>query len=201
MAYDDDGDEFEAHVAAVVAGNARLARLLPSGARLDEGRYSRALPPASAPRRASVLDEILADLAAQAACSAAASVESPARSRMAPPPPPLPPPPRVDDHPRPPPERLEHRDGRCCSVCLCAVARTQYSLLVPCWHVFCFACITKWLRLGTLSCPECRGQPAALLFSVRSSTDYRYRLLSEAAPALLGALEPVAKSAAPPAGS
>lgn len=191
MAYD-DGDEFEAHVAAVVAANARLARLLPSDARLDEGRYSRALPPASAPRRASVLDEILADLAAQAACT----VESSARSRMVPPPP-L----RVDDHPRPPPERLEHRDGRCCSVCLCAVARTQYSLLVPCWHVFCFACITKWLRVGALSCPECRGQPAALLYSVRSSTDYRYRLLSEAAPALLGTLEPVGKSAAPPAGS
>ena len=194
MAYNDDGDEFEAHVAAVVTANARLARLLPADARLDEGRYSRALPPASSPRRASVLDEILADLAAQAACSAAATVESSASSRA-------PPPSRVDDHPRPPPERLEHRDGRCCSVCLCAVARTQYSLLVPCWHVFCFACITKWLRVGTLSCPECRGQPAALLYSVRSSTDYRYRLLSEAAPALLGTLEPVGKSAAPLAGS
>jgi hypothetical protein len=191
---DDDDDAFEAHVASIIAANARLARMLPDGAQLHEARHHRALPAPRPPPSRSVLDEILADLAAQAAAHAAAHCAA-GPAAAAPPPPPRAPPLRLDPPlRRPPPERLEHRDGRCCSVCLCAVERTQYSLLAPCFHAFCFGCITKWLRVGAVgSCPECRSIPSALFYSVRSRIDYRVRLLSGDAPALLGALEPAGK--------
>lgn len=201
MEYPSDDDELQRGVDAILHTNARLAAMVPRGSLGADPRYVRALP-AARPPPPSILDDILMELAAAAAeASSEPAPRSAARTSAAGgapaavlPPPAAPsalPPPDL----RPPPERIEGLHSLACPICLDRVTRSQYALLAPCFHPFCYACIRSWLRVGLAagrhgSCPSCRGEPVALLFSIRGTDSYRFRLLSERAPAVVGDLDP-----------
>lgn len=215
-----EDDEWERLVAGIVGANAALARVVPRAAlgadEFDRARFAPA--PAPAAHATSLLDEILRDLRAAAALDdddatqpaaapatgaddaadggapscgssgrdgsssvAAASTAPPAQATC----------------PRPTPDRIAGLDDSPCPVCLSTSSRSQFSVLAPCWHRFCFSCISMWLRVAgptRARCPTCRGEAAALLYSIRTVDDYKYRLLTHDATALLGNLEPVPPS-------
>ena len=53
-----------------------------------------------------------------------------------------------------------YKDNRQCSICLDEFyARTRrYVRELPCGHLFCSKCITKWITVHSASCPTCRNR-------------------------------------------
>ncbi len=43
-----------------------------------------------------------------------------------------------------------------CTVCLCPVAHTRQSQVLPCGHLFHKKCISRWTQVGSETCPTCR---------------------------------------------
>jgi hypothetical protein len=223
----DDDAEWERLVAGIVGANAALARVVPRAA-LGAGEFDRARhAPAPSGPTTSLLDDILRELRAAAAVdddatrpappaidavdggsdddgtpscgsggggasssSVAAAASAPSGQAAA--------------CPRPTPDRIAGLGDSPCPVCLSASSRSQYSVLAPCWHRFCFSCISTWLRVAgptRARCPTCRGEAVALLYSIRTADDYKYRLLQHDATAVLGDLEPAPSSSRSSAGA
>lgn len=191
-------DEFERMVAGILRSNAQLGTIVPQR-RLENDdliRYSRAFPPARA-TPASILDDILAEIAAAAidAREEPKAHHGPSTSGLCVEPQAMRVPPTPMTAPRPPAERIEGLGSNPCPICFEPTVRSQYSLIAPCFHSFCYDCIRRWLRVGISqgkpgTCPTCRAASVALIFSIRSAGHYRYRLLTDEAPALVGDLEP-----------
>ena len=64
-----------------------------------------------------------------------------------------------------------------CPICLQSFTRTAFSMLLPCYHRYCYGCISAWLRVSpaTVRCPVCNTAPGALVYSIRSSSCYKVR--------------------------
>ncbi|KAK1992638.1 hypothetical protein LX36DRAFT_588026, partial [Colletotrichum falcatum] len=50
----------------------------------------------------------------------------------------------------------EAADARTCPVCLDDFAAGTLVGRLPCGHVFCSACIERWVSQQTCICPQCR---------------------------------------------
>ena len=69
-------------------------------------------------------------------------------------PPPEPPEPEKPEEPKDA-EKSDEEDERWkCSICL---EELREPVVTQCGHVFCFPCITEWLRRGQTACPLCHG--------------------------------------------
>ena len=183
---DSDDDEVDAAVVRIIRDNARL-RAPPRDALTLAQLYPRAAAPLVSPLP-SMVDEISREISAWIAAELirGSSAPSPAAARN-----------RDNDagsSSAPLPATARDRDSRIesmrnlhdhpCPICLSPFTRTSLSILLPCWHRHCYSCITNWLRVSSATtsgcgrCPVCNAQPGALVYSIRSSTDYKSRNLT-----------------------
>ena len=186
----DDSDEWERMVEGILKQNAALAQVVPSQ-RLRSDEFSRALPAPPRPLRQSILDEIMAELSSLQSGATNVVTAEEARAGLES---------RVSggqlnairEDLRPPADKIVGLHDHPCPVCLCETTRSQFSLLAPCFHRFCYSCIVKWLKVGRQAgtCPTCRAPPVTLIYSIRNADDYKYRLLNEEAPSVVGDLDP-----------
>lgn len=168
----DEDAEVDRVLEQILRQNAQLGRwsVHDDGAS-DEStaRQSRARPPR--PQRGGMLDDIIRDLhmhpppptrtTRPVSCGAADVA------------PPLSPSPAVHVPPvRARAERFFGLSEYACAICLELPSRTDVSVLLPCLHRYHYDCARKWLREAR-RCPCCNTDATSLLYSIRTSADYR----------------------------
>ncbi|KAK8798200.1 hypothetical protein WA588_003285, partial [Blastocystis sp. NMH] len=59
-----------------------------------------------------------------------------------------------------------------CVICYRPITRTTKSILLPCFHCFCYHCIVHWLKKRAI-CPICSNLCWMLIYTIRSNDDYK----------------------------
>lgn len=58
----------------------------------------------------------------------------------------------------------------------CAICKEEEqmdrSVVLPCMHTFCYACITRWVVMKA-NCPLCKGDVERLVHAIRSDTQFK----------------------------
>eukprot|EP00002_Diphylleia_rotans_P000595 TRINITY_DN10302_c0_g1_i2.p1 TRINITY_DN10302_c0_g1~~TRINITY_DN10302_c0_g1_i2.p1 ORF type:complete len:265 (-),score=50.28 TRINITY_DN10302_c0_g1_i2:354-1148(-) len=61
-----------------------------------------------------------------------------------------------------------------CTICLQEMTRTNVSVVLPCFHRFCYHCICRWLHSSS-SCAICKAEVDCLVYSIRNDQSYKIR--------------------------
>ncbi|KAK8802158.1 hypothetical protein WA158_006552 [Blastocystis sp. Blastoise] len=73
-------------------------------------------------------------------------------------------------------ESIPHIKKMTCCICFQNLTHTTYSIMIPCFHEFCYNCILKWTKKNN-TCPLCRTKCECFLYSIRSSDVYEIKYI------------------------
>lgn len=78
-------------------------------------------------------------------------------------------------------DQNDHSFHETCVICL-SEPIDDPSMLLPCYHSFCYPCIVQWLSVHD-TCPLCKARPTSIIHNIRSSSAYDQTPLTPAASA------------------